>query len=262
MSLVFSAIVPHPPLLIPQIGKEHIIRLDQTQKAYSKLALELEKIAPETVVIISPHGVIQNDVFTMDLRPDYIANFEEFGDFGTKINCRGNVGLAYRIKEKLETKTKLQLISQEVLDYGTSIPFYLLFKNLPKTKIIPLYYSELDNQAHFDFGTLLKKEILSSKENIAVIASGDLSHRLSKNAPGGYSARAKKFDNKIIDSLIQNKVNDIIDIDKNLTDEAGQCGLKSILILLGIMDKIKYEPQLLSYEYPFGVGYMVMNFKL
>jgi MEMO1 family protein len=262
MSLVFSALVPHPPLLIPQIGKEHIVRLAQTQKAYAKLAAQLEKIAPDTVIVISPHGIVQKDSFTMDLRPDFTANFEEFGDFATKLICSGNIGLSYRIKEKLETKAKLQLVSREILDYGSSIPFYLLFKNLPKTKIIPIYYSELDNQAHFDFGTLLKKELLANKENIAVIASGDLSHRLSKNAPGGYSPRAKKFDSRIIDCLSKNKVNDLIETDQDLIDEAGQCGLKSILILLGILDKIKYEPQLLSYEYPFGVGYMVMNFKL
>jgi hypothetical protein len=36
----------------------------------------------------------------------------------------------------------------------------------------------------------------------------------------------------------------------------------SILILLGILDEVKHEPQLLSYEYPFGVGYLTMEFKL
>ena len=51
-------------------------------------------------------------------------------------------------------------------------------------------------------------------------------------------------------------------LDKKLIYDAGECGLKSILILEGIMDKIRYTPRLFSYEGPFGVGYLVMNFEL
>jgi len=65
-----------------------------------------------------------------------------------------------------------------------------------------------------------------------------------------------------MDRLLKNKARDILDIDQDLVAGAGECGLKSILILLGIMDGIKHDPKLLSYEYPFGVGYMVMDFKL
>jgi len=33
MSLVFAAITPHPPLLIPSIGKDVIKKVDKTKKA-------------------------------------------------------------------------------------------------------------------------------------------------------------------------------------------------------------------------------------
>jgi aromatic ring-opening dioxygenase LigB subunit len=262
MSLVFSAIVPHPLILIPQIGKEHISRLELTQKAYEKLAIELQNSGADTIIIISPHGIIQNDVFTINLNPIFNANFEEFGDFSTKLNFKGNIGLTHKIREKLETKAKLQMISLENLDYGASVPLYFLTQKLPNIKIMPIYYSGLNYTEHFKFGQLLKKQILASKDNIAILASGDLSHRLNKNAPGGYSAKAKKFDSRIIELLQKNKIADLISIDDNLIKEAGECGLKSIIILMGIMDAIKYEPQLFSYEFPFGVGYMVMNLKL
>lgn len=262
MSLVFSSIVPHSPLLIPQIGKENLARLDQTSNAYNKLALELKSSQTETIIIISPHGIIQDKTFTMNLSPEFSADYEEFGDFSTKFNITGNVGLTYRIKEKLETKVNLQLISEQKLDYGISVPLKLLAGEKTKIKIIPLYYSGLDLNAHYQFGLLLKKIILASKENIGVIASGDLSHRLHKNAPGGFSPKAKKFDSKVIEILLKNNASDLLNINQDLITEAGECGLKSILILSGIMEGIKYEPQLLSYESPFGVGYMVMNLKL
>ena len=156
----------------------------------------------------------------------------------------------------------MRLISEESLDHGSSVPLCLLTENLPDIKIIPLYYSGLDNDSHFKFGQLLRHELLINNEQIAVIASGDLSHRLSKEAPGGYSPRGKKFDKKITKYLLENKIQDIINLDENLIIEAGECGLKSILILAGVLDNIKHEPQLLSYEAPFGVGYLTMNFKL
>lgn len=262
MSISFAAIVPHSPVLIPKIGKENIVRLEATIGAYNQLALELEKIKPDTIIVISPHGPMQHDSFTMNLCPQFNADFENFGDFSTKMSWKGDIGLTHRIREKLETKSPLQLISEEKLDHGTSIPLFLLTQKIPETKIIPLYYSGLDIDAHFHFGKLFGDEVISRKEHIAIIASGDLSHRLADNAPAGYSPKGKKFDKKLIELLHKNKLNDLTGINHNDAVEAGECGLKSILILAGALEGIKHKPQLLSYEFPFGVGYLCMNFVL
>lgn len=261
MSIVFSAIVPHPPLLIPNISKENILRLDATIKSYKKLEADLYSIQADTIVIISPHGMIFDDKFSMNLNPEFIANFEEFGDFATKMHLLGDIGLSYKIRERMETRAPLQLISQKDLDYGSSIPLFMLTSHSPKIKIIPLYFSGLSMEEHFRFGQLLKRELMFSKNRVAVIASGDLSHRLSKNAPVKYSPKGKKFDNKLIELLQTNNTAEIIKFKPEFTNEAAECGLRSIVILLGILDEIKKQNQLLSYECPFGVGYMVMNFK-
>lgn len=262
MAIVFSAIVPHSPILIPQIGKDNLIQLQQTSNAFEKLRNNLIKSGAETILLISPHGTIQSGAFSMNLSPDFSCNCEDFGDFATRNNWPGNVGLVHKLKEALETKAPLQLISEPNLDHGTSVPLYLLTENQPSMKIIPLYYSGLDRQAHFKFGQLMKKELLTRREPIAIIASGELSHRLDKIAPGGYTPRAKKFDTKINKYLLEKKTDRIIDLNHDLVIEAGECGLKSILILLGMLDGINYTPRLLSYEHPFGVGYLTMNMEL
>ena len=262
MPIVFSAIVPHPPILIPAIGKENLERLKSTLEAFKKLEEDLYACQPDTIFIISPHGRIQSDSFTMNLSPEFDGNFEDFGDFATKINFAGNIGLAYKIRESMETKAPLQLMSNALLDHGSLVPLYLLANNLPKIKIIPLYYSGLDLHAHFKFGQLLKREFLVSKERVAVIASGDLSHRLTKDAPAGYSSKGKKFDKKIVEYLKKKDAKSIIGMKHDLIYEAGECGLKSIVILLGILDGINCKPKFLSYEGPFGVGYLVMQFEL
>jgi len=262
MSLVFSAIVPHPPILIPEIGKENVQQLDKTLRAYEKLKKKLEKIKPETIIIISPHGNIQEKTFNINSFPKFMGDFEDFGNFSIKKIWKANIGLIGKISEALETKNILSLTSKEKIDHGTSIPLFKLTENLPNVKIIPISFSELSNQKHYEFGKLLKKEIINHKEKIAVIASGDLSHRLTKNTPAGYSSKGKKFDKKIIDLLLKNDITKIINMDDKLVKEANECGFRPILILLGIMHNIKHKPKLLSYEFPFGIGYMLMDFEL
>ena len=261
MSIIFSAIVPHPPVLIPTIGKENITRLEKTVTAYEKLEKELRAQKPDTILIISPHGNILENAFTLNFSSEYTANFEEFGDFSTKLSLGSDIGLIYKIRESLETTTQVQMISEPNLDHGSSVPLYYLTKNLPEIKIIPLNYSQLDLNKHFELGRLIKEELLLSRERIAIIASGDLSHCLTKDAPGGYSPKGKKFDKKLIELLSKDKAKDILEIDEDLINEAAECGLRSIIIMLGIIDGFKYAPVLLSYEAPFGVGYLVMNLK-
>lgn len=262
MPIIFSAIVPHSPILIPAIGKDNLSRLKNTSLAIKKLEENLYAARPDTILIISPHGLIMQESFAMNLNPEFKADFKEFGDFTTKMNFSGDIGLIHKVRESLETKAPLQLISEKKLDHGSSIPLFLLAQNLPKVKIAPLYYSGLDLNAHYEFGRMLKGELMKSKNRIAVIASGDLSHRLAKSSPAGYSPKGKKFDKKVIEYLAKNNTRELLALDHNFIAEAGECGLKSIIILLGALEGINYEPRLLSYEAPFGVGYLVMNFKI
>jgi MEMO1 family protein len=262
MPLVFSAITPHPPILIPTIGKKNISQLKATAESYLELERDLYASQAETIIIISPHGHLMEQAFTINLNPEFTGNFEEFGDLTTNFSLNGDVSLAHKIKERLETVASLQLISDPKLDHGAAIPLYFLTKHLPKIKIIPLYYSGLDLAAHYAFGQMLKNKLLDSSTRIAVVASGDLSHRLNKNAPAGYNPKGKKFDKKLIDNLIKKQTEEILNFPPALIDAAGECALKSIVILLGILEGMRYEPKLLSYEAPFGVGYLTMNFKL
>lgn len=261
--LSFAAITPHPPILIPTIGKENLKQTEKTQKAMEELEKKIFEAKPETIIVISPHGPLLPDAFSINLNPKYQSNLEEFGDFTTKLEFKADTVLAYQIKELMEDKNiSLILTSEPRLDHGTVVPLYFLTKRLSEVAILPIGYSLLDFKTHFNFGDSLKEIILNEQKRIAVIASGDLSHRLTKNAPAGYSAYGKEFDEKIV-KLIENKNTvGILNLDPELIEEAGECGLRSIIILLGLLERINYTPEILSYEGPFGVGYLVANFKL
>lgn len=260
--LVFSAICPHPPILIPTIGKDNIKKIKETVEAMKKLEQELYAAKPEVIVIISPHGEMIPDAFCINLNAQYKASFADFGDFTTKMEFKSSPMLALKIKERVENELPLVLSSLENLDHGASIPLFYLTKHLKDVEIIPICYSFLDYDKHFQFGQLLKKELAKTEKRVAVIASGDLSHALTKDAPAGFSPKGAEFDKELITLLKRKDIPSILKMKPKLIEEAAECGFRSFVILFGIIDEYKFEVEVMSYEGPFGVGYMVANFKL
>lgn len=263
MPIIYAAITPHTPLLIPAVGREHLSQLVKTIESYSHLAEDLYIARPDVVVIISPHGAKPGNTFSINLSTAFHGNLEKFGDFGTRDEYVGEIGLCHQIKEGLETKMPLQMITEPMMDYGCYVPIKILFTGQTETpKVIPVYISTGSLQDHYEFGTAIQRELMISDKRVAVIASGDLSHKLSVNSPGGFSSKAEKFDAKLVELLQKNKTKDILGLNEKTIAEVGECGLKPIATLLGILHGVNYAPQRMSYEAPFGVGYLVMKFNL
>jgi len=260
--IIFSCFVPHSPLLIPEIGKENLDKFKKTIEAYKQLEHELYSSNPDTIILISSHASTENKAFTINQQPGLEVDFKNFGDLITKLEFTNDFALGYKIKESSETTLPIILTSNKTLDYGTGVPLFLLSKKLKNTKIISIGYGDLSSEQHIEFGKIIKEEINKSDKRVGIIASGDLSHRLHQDSPDGYSPRAQEFDQTIIKLLQENKVEDIINLDKELIKEAGECGYRSLLILLGIIQNINFKAEKLSYEAPFDIGYLVENFKI
>lgn len=261
--IVFASFVPHSPLLIPGVGKENLAQLQNTVDAYKKLEQEIYSAKPEVIILLARHAEILPNAFSINQRPVINVDFKKFGDLVTKMQINNDLALGYRIKEAAETSIPIILTAQENLDYSTGVPLFYLATHLPKIKVIPISYSSLDNQKHFEFGRHLKEVINRSGKRIAVIAAGDLSHKLHQDSPAGYSARAQEFDQELMKLLNKNKIDDILDIERSFVEEVAAIdGFYSLLILLGIIKNLNYQAERLSYQAPFGIGYLVENFKL
>lgn len=257
MSLVFSAIVPHPPMLIPDIGKEHAALAAATKTALERLETDLYSAKPDLIVIISPHGELDSKAFTVNLNSEFSVDFETFGDFTTRFTLPGETILFSVGKEEVAAKAPINIISSPKLDHGIGVPMYFLSKHLTQVPIIPIYFSMLDLQAHFNFGKALKDIILNSDKRIAVIASGDLSHALSKSAPAGFHPEGKVFDETVVRLIRESKYDQLVNLDDKLIENAAECGLRSLVILAGLLNSIGCKTEILSYEAPFGIGYLV-----
>lgn len=144
------------------------------------------------------------------------------------------------------------------LDHGIMVPLYYLEKaGFKDGCIVAITFAMLPFKDLYRFGEAIKKAVEALGRRVAVIASGDLSHRLTRDAPAGYNPLGKEYDRQIVENVKEYNTTKLLEMDENLVSVAGECGIRSIIILLGILSDCKIAPQILSYEGPFGVGYLV-----
>lgn len=257
MPLIFAAFTPHPPLLIPAIGKEQLEKLDKTKKALDRLEEELYIAKPQVIFIISPHSGLFENSFVVNAHPNFVSSFEEFGDLSTKHEWKGSPEIAARLNQLCQKHDiPLKSISKEQIDHGISVPLFYLTRHLKNCKIVPIGYSKRSASDHVKFGRLLKEAIMDGNNRVAIIASGDLSH-----GPDIKVWPKNHFDKKLIRLIKSKEKEKIIKLEDSAEfKETKVCGYKSLLILLGALNGWDYNFLVHSYEHPFGVGYLTGNF--
>ncbi|MDQ3908009.1 MAG: AmmeMemoRadiSam system protein A, partial [Acidobacteriota bacterium] len=143
------------------------------------------------------------------------------------------------------------------LDHGTAVPLYFLLRNGWRGSLVALGYSFLSDEDHVRFGAVLRRAADVVARPVAFVASGDLSHRLTLDAPAGYNPNAHLFDEQVTASIRDCAPARIAEIDPQLRRLAGECGYRSMLVAIGASRGLRADCELLHYEAPFGVGYMV-----
>lgn len=207
MPIVFAAISPHPPILLPDVGSEEDRKkVNKTMESLEILGKEFKETGPEEIIISSPHP-----------------------------------------------------------DWGFNVPLYFIAKSFNgkiKTFLTEPFSLEAPNFCFEKGKEFYRSEIKNSDSKIALIASGDLSHCLKSDGPYGFHSDGPEFDKNLVEFLKKKDVENILKLE-DIWPNAGECGLRSFAFLLGILEAagINWQPEILSYEGPFGVGYLVANFK-
>jgi MEMO1 family protein len=264
-------ITPHPPLIVPEIGQGEECKVKKTVDAMERVAEEIGSLKPETIVLITPHGPLFKDAIAVSELKDMRGDFSSFGRSDIEMVLEVDleltskiVGNAFREGIPVVPITNKSIRGYDIsgnLDHGAMVPLYYINRHLKDYKVVHITYGMIAKDELYNFGLAVKSAVESMDSDAVVIASGDLSHRLSKTGPYSYSPRGEEFDRKLIKALQKGKVEEVFCLDSELTEEAGECGLRSIYILLGTMDELEIEGELMSYEGTFGVGYGVMRFK-
>lgn len=265
MSIKWVVLTPHPPLLVPEIGGNQIEDVNTTKTAMEDIFTKLKKYNHiDTVVVITPHG-------------PYLAEQISVWD---KENLRGSLA-RFKGKEKLSFPSDRELVNklaakwekfrmpyrlvgegysnnEEELDHGAYVPLYYFRASFGKdVNLVSITPGGVDYDLLWRAGELLGEVINEYDKDVGVLVSGDLSHRLKINAPAGYHPEAHEFDQKIKEILDRGDFSALKDIPEKLLMQTGECGYRPLLIAGGLLNDLNPQSQVLSYEGPFGVGYMV-----
>jgi aromatic ring-opening dioxygenase LigB subunit len=270
--LLGGYVFPHPPIIVPEIGKGREDEAVKTVEGCKNLALDIKDKNPDTIIVLSPHGPTFSDLLSIEYRSSIIGNFNNFGDYEFSMKLENNFELADLILEeaysekfpllKIDDKIKKEIGLPNSLDHGALVPLYFIKEQLPSFKIVDINMGFLPYDKLIRFGQYINKSIKLSNSNAVIVASGDLSHRLTKDAPAGFSKRGKEFDEMIVEIIESGNLEELTLFKEEFLDEAGQCGLRSFITMFGAINQYDYTSEVISYEGPFGVGYCTSKFEV
>jgi len=256
-SLVFAGIAPHPPIMVPEVGRKAIADVRRSIDAMAALTGRVIESEAETVILISPHAPLEPDAFVAYAGPELHADFANFRAPTATVHAELDEELLKEItRAGAEQKFEVVRIRGD-LDHGTAVPLYFLQRYGWHGRVVALGYSFLSNEDHLRFGSCIRAAIDKVGRRVAFIASGDLSHRLKPGAPAGYNLEAHLFDEEVVEAIRSNSTRRIVTIDQELRRTAGECGYRSMLVAIGVAQELESRCEVISYEAPFGVGYMV-----
>ncbi len=267
--MVFCGVCPHPPIAVPEVGGAEASKISATQDALLELGRRIIKSGADTVVIISPHAPVFRDVVGINMLPLLKGDLSHFGAGNVRFLVDNDQALAREINRQsteiglpvveLAEEEKKQYGVDLRLDHGVVVPLYFLHKARLEVPLVHVSMVLAQPQRLYLFGVAVRKAAKALGRKVALLASGDLSHGLTHDAPAGYLPRGKEFDGRLAELLAAADVQGIIRMDPELISSAGECGYRSIVMMLGALDGCDVKAEVLSYEGPFGVGYLVAS---
>jgi len=260
MSFEKAAIMPHPPIAMPEVAGDRFGDVELTAKNMLSLSKDIVSISPDTIIIITPHAILHPTSFTTFVDSALSVNFSMFGAPQVTLNVNNDNELINLIAQARSKQEKNDLVGVKPgtrLDHGSGVPLYYLLKAGYKGKIVVINYTHANNEVHLNFGQSLFEVMESYNKKVVLVSSGDLSHRVLKEAPAGFHPDGEKFDKFIVESIEKGDYNAIINIDPTFRYNAGECAYNSLMVAFGALNRKKQNNKIYSYQAPFGVGYLV-----
>ena len=269
--ITYAALSPHPPLIIPEIGQERVKEVQATVDGLRRMAQELAETKPETIIFLTPHGNVFADALSSLGQPQLTGDLSGFGARQTWSAANDLTLLQEIAQQSIEANLPFVIIDDGTarkhrlnpnLDHGILVPLYYLQEaGLTDVSLVAISIAYLPVLDLYQFGTLLKTAADNVGRRVAILASGDMSHRLKSDGPYHYHPDGPVFDETIRELLGSGDTQALLNLPESLLSNAGECGYRSIVIMLGALDEVNYEATIFSYEGPFGVGYLTAGIK-
>ncbi len=263
MSIVAAYMVPHPPMIVPEIGRGSEKQIEKTIKAYERVADEIAALKPETIIISSPHSIMYSDYFHISPGTGAQGSFADFRATQVRFDVEYDEELVKRLSaraENLHFPAGTLGEKHPELDHGTMVPLWFIMKKYKDFKLVRTGLSGYDLLKHYEYGMLIKDTVEELGRKAVYVASGDLSHKLQEYGPYGFAEEGPVYDKRIMDVCSGARFGELFDFDENFCEKAAECGHKSFVIMAGALDGKAVEAAQYSHEDVTGVGYGICSF--
>lgn len=265
MSVIAAFMLPHPPLIVPEIGRGEEKQIQRTIDAYLECARRIGALKPETIVLISPHQIMYTDYFHISPGKSAKGDFGQFRAGHVRMEAVYDTEFVGRLCNLADAGALPAGTGGERdkrLDHGTMVPLYFINQFWKDYKLIRIGLSGLPLIRHYELGQYIKEAAETLHRKTVLIGSGDLSHRLKEDGPYGYQKEGPEYDSKIMDVMGRAAFGELFHFPEDFCEKAGECGHRSFTIMAGALDQTEVTAQRLSYEGPFGVGYGICAYEV
>ncbi len=263
MPVIAAYMVPHPPMIVPEVGRGSEAQVEATRSAYARVAREIAALAPETILISSPHATMYADYFHISPGREAEGSFARFRAPQVRFKETYDAELAKTV-ERLAIANGLPAGTQgqrdPELDHGTMVPLYFIRQVYSGFKLVRLGLSGLPLEDHYRLGQLIARAVEETGRRAVYVASGDLSHKLQAYGPYGFAPEGPQYDARIMDVCGRAAFGEMFDFDETFCERAAECGHRSFVIMAGALDGLAVEAEPYSHEDVTGVGYGVCAF--
>ena len=263
MGIVAGFMVPHPPMIVPDIGRGSETQVADTSAAYERVADEIAALAPETIIITSPHSIMYADYFHISPGRSASGSFAGFRAPGVRFSEEYDTELVREIcrlagKEDFPAGTLGE--RDKELDHGTMVPLWFIRNRYKSGKIVRIGLSGLPLIDHYRLGMIIREAAENTGRRVVFVASGDLSHKLQDYGPYGYVPEGPEYDERIMDVMGRAAFGELLDFDTTFCDKAAECGHRSFVIMGGAFDGTAVKAERLVHQDVTGVGYGICTF--
>lgn len=254
--LVFACIAPHGGEVIPELAGDNPDLMATTRAAMAELGRRMAAADPETVVVITPHGIRIDGQICVSVSERAAGSL-------------GEVSLDLAVDQELGAQIADAAVAHGIpvaraiygasggpacsipLDWGAIVPLY--FMRAPKVVVI-VPSRTLPKPAMVEFGRALADAAQQSGKRVALIASADWAHAHAADGPYGFDPAAKLLDGLVCEAVRQGDLGQMLGYDDALIEQAKPDGIWQALMLHGALQVVPMKGELLSYEAPTYFG--------
>lgn len=264
MAITAAALVPHPPLLLPELGRSPTPDLELLRSA-SRHAVATLLDQAEALLVVGPAPAWG------EAEPGAAGSFVPYGApvtaslpaaAATPAVVDGPAGPSRNADAaRWLDRAALPPGYLTELPLSLAVAAWLLDQLAEERALPPVAAFGVPVGADAGQAAALGRALAAAvrrEAQVGLLAMADLSARRTQRAPASFHPDAEEFDRRIGDAIRKAELGRLLEVDPALAAEMGAGGMAALWLLAGALADVRDLHGEVRYEGgPFGVGYLV-----